>query len=275
MADPVTATGGYQLVPVTRNDGETVYVRADKVDAPVMAAFNARGQRSNRDLKRDDVSGAPEGSGFWDTGLGRYLRNSYEGLSRGAKAVREATDPFQYAKPAAEAATSMLPGAGLVEGQQDFGRMGQALKDGRYRDAAIDAGYGLVNAGTEFIPAMAAMPAIRRGGVSLTEGAPPPPSNVNVSQQQVRDMIPEPLPRQDRDWQNYGRNMSPDEVMGSEPVWGAAATAEGQGRAEAFAEAANDMWRRMGANRYITPEIARRYMATEEAKMRGIAPVGD
>jgi hypothetical protein len=175
MAGPVTATGGYQLVPVTRNDGETVYVRADKADAPVMATFNERGQRSSRDLKRDDVSGAPEGSGFWDTGLGQYLRASYEGLARGAKSVREATDPFQYAGQAAQAAASMLPGAGLVEGQQDFGRMGQALKEGRYRDAAIDAGYGLVNAGTEFIPAMAAMPAIRRPGANIAERAQPLP----------------------------------------------------------------------------------------------------
>jgi len=175
MADPVTATGGYQLVPVTRSDGETVYVRADKADAPVMATFNERGQRSNRDLRRDDVSGAPEGSGFWDTRLGQYLRSSYEGLARGAKAVREAADPFQYAGQAAQGAASVLPGAGLVEGQQDFGRMGQALKEGRYRDAAIDAGYGLVNAGTEFIPAMAAMPAIRRPGANIAERAQPRP----------------------------------------------------------------------------------------------------
>lgn len=107
--------------------------------------------------------------------VGDYASTSYEGLSRGAKAVREATDPFQYAGQATQAATSMLPGAGLVEGQQDFARMGQALKEGRYRDAAIDAGYGLVNAGTEFIPAMAAMPAIRRPGANIAERAQPRP----------------------------------------------------------------------------------------------------
>lgn len=150
-------------MPVTRAGGETVYVRSDKVDAaPVLATFDETGNRGARDLKREDISGAPEGSGFWETGFGAYLRNSYDGLARGAKAVREATDPFQYAGAAAQGAASMLPGAGVVEAHRDFGRMGQALKEGRYGDAAIDAGYGLVNAGSEFIPAMAALPAVRR-----------------------------------------------------------------------------------------------------------------
>ncbi|WP_454917433.1 hypothetical protein [Xanthobacter sediminis] len=92
-----------------------------------------------------------------------YLRNSWDGLARGAKAVREATDPFQYARPAAQAAASMLPGAGLVQGSQDFQSGRQALGDGRYGDAAMDYGLGLINAGTDMVPAMAGLPPVRRG----------------------------------------------------------------------------------------------------------------
>ncbi|WP_454916546.1 hypothetical protein [Xanthobacter sediminis] len=204
-----------------------------------------------------------------------YLRNSWDGLARGAKAVREATDPFQYARPAAQAAASMLPGAGLVQGSQDFQSGRQALGDGRYGDAAMDYGRGLLNAGTDMVPMLAALPPItmRGGGVRFLETAPASPVNANASPQEVRAMIPEPLSRQDRDWQNYGRFMSPDDVLGSEAVWGAASS--GADRAQSFADAANDLWRRMGANRYMSPDMARRYMAVEEAKMRGIQPVGN
>ena len=100
-------------------------------------------------------------------------------------------------------------------------------------------------------------------------------ANQNVSQAEVKAMLPPPLSRAERDWQNYGRRMSPDDVLGSEPVWSWANLyqQQGLGRAEGFADAANDFWQRMGANRYITPEQARRHMAVEEAKMRGIGAV--
>jgi len=106
------------------------------------------------------------------------------------------------------------------------------------------------------------------------KGKPPEPANTNVSQAQVKAMLPEPLSRRERDWQNYGKHMSPDDVLGSEVVWSAAALGQesGLGRAEEFAAAANDLWKRMGANRYITPELAERYMRVEEAKAKGIGP---
>jgi len=103
----------------------------------------------------------------------------------------------------------------------------------------------------------------------------PVAANRNVSQQQIKEMVGQPLSQFDRDWQNYISKMSPDEVMGSDPVWAAAnrAAEQGVGRAKGFADAANSFWQRMGANRYISEEQARRYMAIEEAKMRGIGTV--
>ena len=163
MAEPTA--GGVPLWPVTTAMGDTVYVRSDKIDnEPVLAAFSEDGARRPRDVSRAEISGAPDGSGFWNTGFGGYLKNSYDALQRGVKSIPATVEHYaqEYGKPAAEVAANLLPGAGLVEGQQDFGRMGQALKEGRYKDAAIDAGYGLVNAGTEFIPAMSAMPPIKR-----------------------------------------------------------------------------------------------------------------
>lgn len=99
------------------------------------------------------------------------------------------------------------------------------------------------------------------------------PANINTSQAEIAASI-HPLSRKDRDWQNYGRHMTPEDVLDSEVVWGAAALAKdaGGGRAEAFAAAANDLWGRMGANQYISPELARKYIARKEAEARGFNP---
>lgn len=91
--------------------------------------------------------------------LSSYLRNSYDGLARGAKAVREATDAVT---PGPELFASMLPGAGIVQGNEDFQRGRRALGEGRYGDAAVDYGLGFINAGTDMIPGMAAFPPVRR-----------------------------------------------------------------------------------------------------------------
>jgi len=104
-------------------------------------------------------------------------------------------------------------------------------------------------------------------------GGPPRPANQNVSQEEVRRMIPEPLTLEERAWQNYGRQMHPDDVMKSESVWGGAkriAEQHGISEAEGFAHMANDLWKRMGANRYMSPEMAKRYMRVERARMMGI-----
>ena len=100
------------------------------------------------------------------------------------------------------------------------------------------------------------------------------PANMNVSQKEIIEMIPPPLSRMDRDWQNYGRFMKPDDVLDSEVVWGAGnlGAEQGLGRAESFASAANDLWKRMGANRFITPELARKYMLRQEKSSAGFNP---
>jgi hypothetical protein len=91
-------------------------------------------------------------------------------------------------------------------------------------------------------------------------------------QAEIKNNLPEPLSYFERSWQNYGQHLSPDDVLQSEVTWGAAnlAADAGTGRAEGFAAMANYLWNRMGANRYISPDLARRYMAVEEGRMRGI-----
>ena len=163
MAEPTA--GGVPLWPVTTAMGDTVYVRSDKIDsAPVLAAFGGDGSRRHRDVRRSEISGAPDGSGFWSTSFGGYLKNSYDALERGVKSIPGAVEHYtqEYGKPAAEFAAGLLPGAGLVQGSEDFRRAGAAAREGRYGDAAIDAGYGLLNTGLEFIPAMSAAPPIKR-----------------------------------------------------------------------------------------------------------------
>lgn len=184
---PETAVGGYQIIPVIRSTGETVYVRSDKVDDPVMATFDEQGKRRPQDLRRGDVAGAPEGSSFWQTGLGRYLRNSYEAFSQGAKTMRDVTDPFQYAKPAAEFAASMLPGAGFVQGAQDARAAGDAFRQGNYGQAAVSGLSSVGNTGLEMLgplghAAMAVAPAVRKA-------ANLPPVSRNTGEQLHPDTI--------------------------------------------------------------------------------------
>ncbi len=101
------------------------------------------------------------------------------------------------------------------------------------------------------------------------------PANSNVSQAEVIADLPPPLSTNDRIYQNYAKSMSPDEMLKSEPVWSASANlseSKGISPGEAFAEIANDMFRRMGANRYMTPRAARVYMARERAHLREVEP---
>jgi len=97
------------------------------------------------------------------SGAGDYLRNSYDRAARGLRSIPDAAQHYatEYGRPAVEFAASALPGAGLVQGNQDFERGRKALGEGRYKDAAVNYGLGLVNAGTEFIPAMAALPPLK------------------------------------------------------------------------------------------------------------------
>lgn len=88
-----------------------------------------------------------------------YIQRSYEEFGKGAKALRVATDAVT---PGPDFFASMLPGAGLVQGNADFSRGRQAFSEGRYGDAAADYGLGFINAGTDMIPGMAAFPPVRR-----------------------------------------------------------------------------------------------------------------
>ncbi|QRG06093.1 hypothetical protein EZH22_24385 [Xanthobacter dioxanivorans] len=60
--------------------------------------------------------------------------------------------------PGPGAVASMLPGAGIVQGNEDFQRGRAALGEGRYGQAAADYGIGMVNAGTDMVPMFAALP---------------------------------------------------------------------------------------------------------------------
>jgi len=94
----------------------------------------------------------------------------------------------------------------------------------------------------------------------------PKAANVNTSKAEVLADLPPPLPPSDRIWQNYVKRMGPDEMLKSEPVWSAAenlSAAKGISPSEAFAEVANDMFGRMGANRFMTPAQAKMHMARE------------
>ena len=100
----------------------------------------------------------------------------------------------------------------------------------------------------------------------------PRPANLNTSQAQVKQSLPPPKAFMDRIWDNYAKNMTPEEFLKSEPAWsGAARLSEAQGisESEAFAQLANEMFSRMGANHFMTPQTARKFMGQE----RGIKPV--
>ncbi|MFG1340376.1 hypothetical protein [Xanthobacter autotrophicus] len=94
-----------------------------------------------------------------------YLRNSYDGLARGAKASREFMDSVT---PGPALFASMLPGAGLVQGGQDALSARDAFNRGQYGKAFGDAVSSVANAGLEMTgplghAAMAVAPALRRG----------------------------------------------------------------------------------------------------------------
>lgn len=83
--------------------------------------------------------------------------------------------------------------------------------------------------------------------------------------------LPGPLSLSERTWQNYASKLrDPEEVLQLDALW---SPRDGVNPAEHFAGLANDMWQRMGANRYMTPEMADRYMRIERGKLAGIQPV--
>ena len=96
------------------------------------------------------------------------------------------------------------------------------------------------------------------------------PANQNVSQAAVKAALPGELSIEDRTWQNYASKVvHPDEVLSSEALWGGAARIaerDGISNAEAFSYLANDIWKRMGANKFITPQMAQKHILEERTK---------
>jgi hypothetical protein len=118
-------------------------------------------------------------------------------------------------------------------------------------------------------------PGARVGEMPSLEGLPnverytPPPAPANSAH-----VLPEPLSTTERTWRNYTKNMTPDEAMRSEAVWGGAhilAEKEGVSEAEGFAQLMNDYYGNKGMNQFMTPEVARRFMGQE----RGIHAAPD
>lgn len=88
--------------------------------------------------------------------LGRYAEGSLSGLRRFSDAI----DPMQFMDERDVA--GFLPGAGMVEGYDQMGQAAQRVRDGDYLGAAGDYALGAFNAVGDMIPAMSAVPPVRR-----------------------------------------------------------------------------------------------------------------
>lgn len=87
----------------------------------------------------------------------QYLERSGQELSQIPKDVGEMAKDFGPA--VGQTLAGMLPGSGLVEGYKDFGAGGQALREGKYGEAAKDYAVGTGNTLLEMAPmAKAALP---------------------------------------------------------------------------------------------------------------------
>lgn len=78
--------------------------------------------------------------------------------------------------------------------------------------------------------------------------------------------IEQPLDLEERTFRNFAADMEPEEFLRSEPMWsGAQRIADERGIpfAQAFSEFANTMFQRTGANRFMTPETAAKFIMAE------------
>lgn len=134
------------------------------------------------------------------------------------------------------------------------------------------------------------MPMLDRiAGTEVTSGGiggyavPLQAANNNPSQAEIIDSLPSPLTLEERTWQNYGRWMTPDEVLPSKAVWGGASDLVEASKAagapiryaEAFAYLANGLWSRMGANKYISPALAQKYIIEQRSRGTGALQIHD
>lgn len=116
------------------------------------------------------------------------------------------------------------------------------------------------------IPAMSApprpapRPANENINIKSMGGGPPPRT------------LPQPLTIEDRAWQNYASKMSPDEFLKSEALWGGSKRLSEQNGTlwhEEFANLANEMFGRMGVNKFLSPTAAHKIMGEQ----RGVGAV--
>jgi hypothetical protein len=113
----------------------------------------------------------------------------------------------------------------------------------------------------------------------ITKSPPRAPANVNVSQKQIIERLRIPSV-EEKLWQNYGnymRDIGPEAALRSEPLWGTSrriAEESGQAEHEVFARLANEYFQRNSLNRYMSPDMAKRFMRRERGEvLQGIKPV--
>jgi hypothetical protein len=87
-----------------------------------------------------------------------YLQTSGNALMRGVRGANAVINPFQYLSP--QSVAGMLPGGGVVEGNQDMRAAGEALRQGSYGRAGALGLQGTVNTALDLFPATAALPAV-------------------------------------------------------------------------------------------------------------------
>lgn len=98
------------------------------------------------------------------------MMGTLDKVGAAARSAREYTNPWRHMTPSTVA--GFLPGAGIVQGYDDFGRGRDALKAGRYKDAALDYGAGVLNAATDMVPMLAALPPVVRKGAAVADDVP-------------------------------------------------------------------------------------------------------
>jgi hypothetical protein len=178
---------------------------------------------------------------------------------------------FKYRGPLNTAEQAYRRVAGEVEARNVQARMNMTPEERRAKPPwlteDVPAGQQIFGAQAPVGPQMSAgIPPKEPFRIQPQDIRAPKAANVNTSKAEVLADLPPPLSPSDRIWQNYVKRMGPDEMLKSGPVWSAAenlSAAKGISPSEAFAEVANDMFGRMGANRFMTPAQAKMHMARE------------
>ena len=166
----------------------------------------------------------------------------------------------------------------------------EMIKSGFPRKQALAA--SLSNArkyGAKFAEGGPIDPFNKKIGVEMIGGGPArigggggiTPANRNFNQKEFVANLKQPS-IEEKTWNNYGRHMEkPDDVLNTKhpmqgALWGSArdiAERTGMSEAQAFSKVVNHVWQQMGANRYMSPEAARRYLNIERGRAGGISAV--